>query len=108
VANILYASQGDRLLPRERIEIFCRNSVCVIDNFRSLFFAKEGRSKKKWSLSLDRGYEREFRIFFDRLKQGNPPLDIKENIYATLTTFAIVDSVKTGRPQVVNAYLNSI
>lgn len=108
VANILYASQGDRLLPRERVEVFCGNSVCVIDNFRSLFFAKEGKSKKKWSLNLDRGYHGEFRAFFNCLRQENPPLDIKEYIYTTLATFAIVDSVKTGRPQDLNAYFSTL
>jgi predicted dehydrogenase len=96
VATILYVSQGDRLLPRERIEIFSGNSVCVIDNFKSLFFAKDGRAVKKKAFNLDRGYRGEFRAFFDSIRNGTPPVPFKEYVNTTMTTFAIIESIKSG------------
>lgn len=103
VATILYASQGNRLLPRERIEIFSGDSFCVIDNFKSLLFAKDGKAKKKGLLTLDRGYKGEFQAFFDSLKYGKIPIDFEEYKITTLTTFAVVESIKTGRTQQINA-----
>lgn len=99
VATVLYVSQGDRLLPRERIEVFSGSSVCVIDNFKSLFFARDGKSQKKKTFNLDRGYEGEFRIFFDAIRNNKPnPVDFEEYVYTTLTTFSIIESIKSGRP----------
>jgi len=103
IATILYASQGDKLLPRERIEVFSGKSVCVIDNFKSLFFAKDGRGQKKKSFNLDRGYEGEFEAFFAAVKSSREAVPLKDHIYTTLTTFAIIESIKTGVPQTINA-----
>ncbi|MBU0672432.1 MAG: oxidoreductase, partial [Candidatus Margulisbacteria bacterium] len=108
VATILYASQGDKLLPRERIEVFSKNSVCVIDNFKSLFFAKDGKSTKKKSFNLDRGYQGEFAAFFSSIKDGKIAVNFEDYLYTTLTTFAIIDSIRTGAPKEINEYLNSL
>jgi len=100
VATILYASQGDKLLPRERIEIFSGKSVCVIDNFKELFFAKDGRTTKKRSFNVDRGYKEEFVAFVNSINANKkliPPLE--EAINTTLTTFAVITSLKSGQPQ---------
>ena len=97
-ATILYASQGDKLLPRERIEVFSGKSVCVIDNFKALFFAKDGKAKKKGSFNIDRGYAGEFKSFFEAVRTGNEPVDMAEYINTTLTTFAIIESLRSGIP----------
>ncbi|MEM4655044.1 MAG: bi-domain-containing oxidoreductase [Thermosphaera sp.] len=97
VATILYTSQGDRLLPRERIEIFSGNAACVIDNFRLLLFFKDGRAKKKKSFNLDRGFEDEFKAFFDSILSGKPAVSMEEYVNTTITTFCIIESLKTGK-----------
>lgn len=101
VATILYASQGDRLLPRERIEVFSGKSVCVIDNFKSLFFAKDGKGKKKGAFNVDRGYAGEFKAFFAAIRTGKYPVDMAEYVNATLTTFSIIESLRSGAPVAV-------
>ncbi|MBU0573267.1 MAG: bi-domain-containing oxidoreductase, partial [Candidatus Margulisbacteria bacterium] len=98
VASILYASQGDRLLPRERVEVFSGNSVYVIDNFKSLFFAKEGNARKKSLLSLDRGYSGEFEAFLYSIRTGKPVVDFKEYLYTTLASFAVLRSIQLSCP----------
>ncbi len=108
VANILYASQGDKLLPRERIEVFSEKAVCVLDNFKTLFFAKDGQSKKAKLFSLDRGYKGEFEAFFENIIKGSAAIEIEELIYTTLVTFAILDSIKSGEPKLINAYFNTL
>jgi len=98
VAAILYASQGDRLLSRERIEVFSGSAVCVIDNFKSLFYAQNGKARKQNRLSVDRGYGQEFKAFAEAVKSGRPAAILSEYINTTLTTLAIVESLKTGQP----------
>jgi len=95
IATILYASQGDRLLPRERFEVFSGNSACVIDNFKSLFFAKSGKSRKNSSFNIDRGYNGEFQAFVNSILSQNNPVSINEYINTTQTTFAVLKSIKT-------------
>jgi len=102
VATILYTSQGDRLLPRERVEVFSKKSVCVIDNFKNFFFAKEGKSQKKKSFNLDRGFDAEFKALFDSVLNGSGnPVDFEEYIFTTLVTFKAIESLKTKQPQAV-------
>ncbi|MFH0887167.1 MAG: bi-domain-containing oxidoreductase, partial [bacterium] len=106
VGTILYASQGDRLVPRERIEVFSGNAVCIIDNFKSLFCARNGKADNKRSFGLDRGYYNEFSTFFESIRSGKCSIDLSEYIYTTQVTFAIMESLKNGRP--VNVSLNDI
>jgi len=102
VATILYASQGDRLLPRERVEVFSKKSVCVIDNFKSFFFAKEGRSRKKKYFNLDRGFDGEFNAMFDAIRTGGGnPVDFNEYVNTTMVTFKVIESLRSGRPEEV-------
>lgn len=103
VASLLYASQGDRLLPRERLELFSGNAVCVIDNFKSLFHAKNGQATKKSFMSLDRGYEAEFRAFCAAVKSGRAPVGFREYWNATAATFAIEAAIRSGQPAKVEA-----
>jgi hypothetical protein len=79
--------------------VFSGSSVCVIDNFKALFFAKDGKAKKKGAFNLDRGYEGEFRALFDAVKSGRSPVAFEEYVNTTLTTFAVIDALKTGKPQ---------
>lgn len=105
VATILYASQGDRLLPRERVEVFSKKSVCVIDNFKSFFFAKEGKSQKKKSFNLDRGFDAEFKALFDAVSNGSGnPVDFEEYISTTMVTFKVIESLKTKQPQRIDGF----
>jgi predicted dehydrogenase/threonine dehydrogenase-like Zn-dependent dehydrogenase len=108
VATILYASQGDRLLPRERIEVFSGKAVCVIDNFKSLFSAKDGKVERKKSFNLDRGYAGEFNAFLAAIKTGKPPVNFADYFNTTAATFAISEAIKSGRTQTVNEYSNSL
>ena len=99
VASILYVSHGDRAFPRERVELFWDESVCVIDNFRAMQFTRKGKrsNMKRWN--VDRGHRGELRAFFDSLKRGNPPpVPFNDYVYTTLTTFAILESIRQGRP----------
>jgi polar amino acid transport system substrate-binding protein len=99
VASVTYVASGDKAYPRERVEMFGGNSVCVIDNFKSLAFTSDGRRRKMSRLNVDRGHEAELATFFGALKNGTPmPVDFREYVFTTLATFSALESMRGGVP----------
>lgn len=99
IATLLYTSVGHKGIPRERLEVFGNNQSYIIDNFTELVFVRDGKREKKKLFNIDRGHQNEFNIFFDCLKSGQPlPVDYTEYLYTTMATFAIMESLKSGRP----------
>ncbi|MBE0427829.1 MAG: bi-domain-containing oxidoreductase [Nitrospirae bacterium] len=103
VVGITYTSGGDKSFSREDVEVFGGGSVCVIDNFKNVTFVSSGKKKTSKSLEVDRGHVEEFRATIDALKNGKPsPIDFHSIIATTLATFAIEESIKTGRAVEIN------
>jgi predicted dehydrogenase/threonine dehydrogenase-like Zn-dependent dehydrogenase len=94
-ANILYADNGDKSFPRERIEIFRSGMVGVIENFRSYSVTKGGRTKRWNSFSLDRGHRAELDAFFAGIRKGQPPVAMEDYRATTAATFAILESLRS-------------
>jgi len=99
VVAIQYTSLGQKAYPRERVEVFSNGTVFEIDNFKkaSLFSAK---GRKNFNLmGVDRGYKNELMETFNAIKQGRPaPISFEAIVNTTLVTFAIEESIRTGKP----------
>ncbi|MBA7592077.1 hypothetical protein ES708_34251 [subsurface metagenome] len=109
VASIVYVATGDKSFPRERIEIFGGGKVCVIDDFKLMTFICSGKKKDIKKFGIDRGYYNEFEVFFSAVKDGNPiPVDFKEYVFTTLTTFSIMESIRTGVPVNINNKISNL
>jgi predicted dehydrogenase/threonine dehydrogenase-like Zn-dependent dehydrogenase len=93
-ASILYAANGDKSFPRERIEVFRAGAVGVIENFRSYSVTKAGRTKQWKSLSLDRGHTAEMDAFFEGIRSGLAPVPIDDYRATTSATLAILESLR--------------
>lgn len=99
ISSITYVAKGDKSFPRERVEIFGNNSVCVINNFKSLVFTKSGKREKMRRFNVDRGHQNELSTFFSAIKEGKEiPVDFEEYIYTTVATFKILESIQKGAP----------
>lgn len=100
VGNIIYVASGDKSYPREKVEIFVKGSVGVIDNFKSASFIRNGKTKKRKSyMSIDRGHTGEMNALFKAIKEGKRfPVSFEEYIYTNLTTFRIEESLNEGKP----------
>ncbi len=103
IANIVYNTLGNKSYSREKIEIFVGGKVGIIDNFKKAEVYKLGRKQTKKSFGVDRGHKNEYETFFKCLKENKEmPVDFKEYVITTLTTFKILESLKTGKPQRIN------
>jgi predicted dehydrogenase/threonine dehydrogenase-like Zn-dependent dehydrogenase len=97
VGTITYVANGDKLLPKERLEIFGGGHVGIINDFRSGEIYS-GNKLKKLKLS-GKGHSQEVSAFMEGLKTGKMPISFESMYYTTKATFRITDSLYTGLPQ---------
>ncbi len=64
LGNIIYTAKGAKSFSRERVEVFCEDSVAVIEDFRLGQIIQAGRTRKIKKLSMDMGYQGELEFFF--------------------------------------------
>jgi predicted dehydrogenase/threonine dehydrogenase-like Zn-dependent dehydrogenase len=97
--SIAYVSEGDKALPKERIEIFGAGKSFVIDDFRSCIAYQDGREKKTKLREQDKGQEDEVSAVCAVVLEGKPkPIALDDLATTTRATFRIRDSLRTGLP----------
>jgi polar amino acid transport system substrate-binding protein len=97
IANISYFSNGSKLLPKERLEVFSAGQTAIIDDFKSMqTFYKKGST---YNLShQDKGHSAEIKAFSDAIKNAAPlPISFEEIYFSTLATFKVIESALNRR-----------
>lgn len=90
-----YLANGDKSMPKERLEVFCGGMVAVLDDYVSLTTVKDGK-KKVESGAQDKGWRGEMVAFAESLKAGKePPIPYEQIIAVTKSTFAAVESIRS-------------
>ncbi len=101
IGNIVYTANGDKGLPKERVEIYSGHRSGIINNFQSVEIYINSK-KKKYKIP-GKGQKEEVFKFLQAIKNGSESPISFESIYnTTLTTFKILDSLKTGQKQLVD------
>ncbi|MBC7327419.1 bi-domain-containing oxidoreductase [bacterium] len=99
VASIVYSGLGDTSFPKERIEVFGREAVYVVDDFRELIIVKHGKKHRMKRLFQDKGHREEVRRFIEAVKKGTEmPIPFDEIVATTLTTLKIEESILSKKP----------
>jgi polar amino acid transport system substrate-binding protein len=101
VGSLTYLANGDKKMPKERIEISGAGVSAVINDYKDGYiFRKEKQIKLK---SPGKGHSEEIKIFLDSISSGsNIPLDFRSICLTTATTFRILDSISIGLPQKIS------
>jgi predicted dehydrogenase/threonine dehydrogenase-like Zn-dependent dehydrogenase len=104
LGTITYVANGDKSLPKERVEVFGGGAVAVLDDFRRLDMVRDGHKKVyKSRLHQDKGHQAEWEAFVNALITGGPiPISFQEIISTTLTTFRILDALQCREAVEVN------
>ncbi|MBK9780312.1 MAG: hypothetical protein IPP55_09720 [Anaerolineales bacterium] len=93
-----YLANGDKSMPKERLEVFCGGMVAVLDDYVSLTTVKDGR-KKEERIAQDKGWRAEMAAFAESVKSGKePPIPYEQIIAVTKSAFAAVESIRSGNP----------
>jgi polar amino acid transport system substrate-binding protein len=97
---VAYVAEGDKTLPKERIEIFGDRKSVVIDDFRRASFYSKGVEEQVKLRTQDKGQADEVRAVCAVVKEGLPsPINLDELVATTRATFRVLDSLRTGQPQ---------
>jgi polar amino acid transport system substrate-binding protein len=98
VGNLVYVANGDKSMAKERIEVFGAEKSAVINDFQDGTMHSGNKIKKL--KSAGKGHSQEIASFLTALKDGkDAPISFRSICLTTLTTFKIIDSLKTGLPQ---------
>jgi predicted dehydrogenase/threonine dehydrogenase-like Zn-dependent dehydrogenase len=103
IASINYFANGDKSYPKERLEVFGGGAIAVLDDFRELTVSRGGKRKSVKKLSQDKGFDEEIADFLRAIKDGTPPIPLASLVATTRATFAMEESLRTGRPVEVPA-----
>ena len=101
VGTIVYASGGDRSLPKEYLEVLGGGRSAVLDDFRTVRIHSGGSSKVVGGrlARQDKGHAAELAAFIDAVRHGRPStIDPDAAAHVTRVTFAAAESVRTGLP----------
>jgi len=97
IGTISYLANGDKSMPKERIEVFGHGAAAIVDDYRELMVYSKGKKKKRKLISQDKGQKEEVRWFVETILNGTGELIPFEQIYITsLVTFKIIESIHTG------------
>lgn len=100
VGLITYLACGDRLVPKERIEIFGGGKTFIINDFRTAEVYVSGKLKKV--KAAGKGHKEEVERFVGSIREGGPwALPLESILYTTATAFRVLDALRTGLPQQV-------
>jgi predicted dehydrogenase len=97
VASLLYAANGDRAVGKEYFEVFCGSSIARIDDFKSLYLSRNGKTETSKG-GQDKGHRRELELTVEAMKHSkDAPIPFEQLIEVTEATLAIEEAIRTQR-----------
>ena len=99
VSVIAYLAGGDKVFPKERIEMFGGGRVGVIHDFRSLTTASGGRIKTAKLGAQDKGHRAGVEAFLNTVRKGGTnPIPWEEIRATSAAAILAVQSLREGVP----------
>lgn len=97
LGTVTYLANGDRSLPKERLEVFCGGKVALLDDFRTLELTSGGRTRSL-QRSQDKGHRAIWQAFLASLRTGSPvPIPYEQLLGGARASLAAVRSLEMGR-----------
>jgi len=93
IASIQYFANGNKSLPKERLEVFSNGAVLQLDNFRKLTGFGWPGFKKMNVMRQDKGQQACVNAFIDAVKKGDePPIPYDEIFEVSQLAIEIAES----------------
>lgn len=97
IANISYFSNGNKMMPKELIEVLSNDTAVIIDDFKKMTIFGKSVKKIKYK-GQDKGHRQELAEFFNAIRNGDScPIPFEESYHSTLATFKVMQSIKENR-----------
>ena len=96
VGVVDYLANGDKSVPKERVEVFCGGAVAVLDDFRRLTLVRAGR-RKVHKTAQDKGWRAEWQAFARAIRsEGGPTIPYEHLFGVTQASFAAIQALQSG------------
>lgn len=97
IGTITYHAVGDKSLPKEFFEVNAGNKTVKMHNFDMTEFYSNGKKTRYRSKKQDKGFKQEYQQFFNSIiNKDLSPISFESLYLTTLSTFRIIESIKTG------------
>lgn len=97
IANISYFSNGNKMMPKELIEVLSNDTSIVIDDFKKMIIYGKKVKNVKYK-GQDKGHGQELIEYFNAIRNGTAcPIPFEESHHSTFATFKILQSIKENR-----------
>ena len=89
LGTVAYLANGDKRVPKERVEVFCGGTVAVLDDFSRLEVTRDGRkSARSLAMGQDKGHQAAWSNFLACVRKGGqPPIPYEHLAGVTRATF---------------------
>jgi predicted dehydrogenase/threonine dehydrogenase-like Zn-dependent dehydrogenase len=97
LGTVSYLANGDKSVPKERVEVFSGGRVAVLEDFRSLeTFYRGARKVEKSRLRQDKGHAAEWDAFAGAILAGGPPPIPYDQLFGVMeATFDALDALRS-------------
>jgi predicted dehydrogenase/threonine dehydrogenase-like Zn-dependent dehydrogenase len=93
LCTLTYTALGNSEFPKERMDVFCDNTVISLDDYKSVSVA--GRGDGWRGLTQNKGHQEELEALATALKSGGPwPISLDEQLRAMRIAFAVEESIR--------------
>ncbi|MBT3712235.1 MAG: Gfo/Idh/MocA family oxidoreductase, partial [Anaerolineae bacterium] len=97
IAVVDYLANGDKSVPKERVEVFGGGKVATLNDYRSLEMIHDGKRKMiKNRLGQDKGWKDEMGALIEAVKTGKPPIPYDQLIGVTKASFSAIESLRSN------------
>jgi predicted dehydrogenase/threonine dehydrogenase-like Zn-dependent dehydrogenase len=93
MGTLHYFANGDASVPKERLEVFGQERIAVLDDYRTLELTAGGRTVRKKSRTMQKGFAEEGRAFLEACRTGEALVPLSALIETTLVTLLAVEDL---------------
>ena len=93
MGTLHYFANGDASMPKERLEVFGQERIAVLDDYRTLDLIAGGKSERKTSRTMRKGFAEQAQAFLEACRSGIAPVAASTLIETTLVTLLAVEDL---------------
>ncbi len=95
--TLLYYSNGDTSFSKEYCEVFCENSIAIMNNFDEVTLIRNGKTKLQ-KFDGKKGHLEEVQAVINSIEKGTEmPISYNSIRKTTLATFAAIESINSDK-----------
>ncbi|WP_032112821.1 bi-domain-containing oxidoreductase [Candidatus Paracaedibacter symbiosus] len=98
VATLTYTSQGSKIFPKERMDLYVDGKVYYMDDYKKLEKYETKKQELYTASSPDKGHKEEMKAFISCFTQGREwPISLEDQVLATHISLCVEDQIQKDK-----------